>query len=397
MDGTTTPPEGRMRDEKLLIRLSDTEKTLLDQYAQRQGAMTATWARMMLLRSVREPAPPTQYALYTPTADRPTLLSLFCGAGGLDQGFREAGFRTAVAVDIDNDCVKTFAYNHPHAKVLKRDIRAVTLRELDRLAERRIDPMGVLGGPPCQSFSVSNVHQSNDDPRHRLPEAYASLLRRLNKRKAISFFVFENVPGLLGRKHIHRYNRFKKLFEKAGFAVFEQPLDAKDYGIPQERPRIFIVGINQHLHRGVSWTPPSPESRTITVADAIRDLPEPVYNARGLDPDAFAVHPNHWVLVPRSKKFSNGVMKEGEMWGRSFRTLRWDKPSWTVAYGHREVHVHPNGKRRLSIYEAMLLQSFPQNYRLLGNMTAQVSLVSDAVPPRLALRVAQSIRESLRI
>lgn len=83
------------------------------------------------------------------------------------------------------------------------------------------------------------------------------------------------------------------------------------------------------------------------------------------------------------------------MIGRSFRTLSWDKPSWTVAYGHREVHVHPDGHRRLSVYEAMLLQTFPKSYRLTGNISAQIRLVSEAVPVRLAWHIALSIKRSL--
>jgi DNA (cytosine-5)-methyltransferase 1 len=349
------------------------------------------------MRAAREKE--AQYDLNpeTPGSTVMGLLSLFCGSGGLDQGFEKAGFRTSVAVDIDKDCVRTFAFNHPGARVEVQDISRLTLPKLDRIARGRLNPVGVLGGPPCQSFSVSNVHQADDDPRHRLPEKYARLLKNLNRRHAISFFVFENVPGLLGKKHLHRYEKFKKLFHSAGFEVFEKLLDAKDFGVPQERPRIIVVGINQKKHPGAEWVPPKPSSNIVTVGDVIRGLPEPVENARGLDPETFPVHPNHWCLVPRSKKFGNGSLKPGEMWGRSFRSLAWDKPSWTVAYGHREVHVHPSGKRRLSIYEAMLLQSFPKEYRLIGNMTAQVRLVSDAVPPLLAWKVAESIRASLGI
>lgn len=383
-----------MRNDKLMIRVSKDEKSQLDTTAAAQGAKTATWARLILLRAARESQ---QYQLPMATNDEMGLLSLFCGAGGLDHGFKEAGFDTIAAIDSHQDCVNTFAFNNPSTRVAQHDVTKLTIGRLDELVGRTFKPVGVIGGPPCQSFSVSNVHQSADDPRNRLPESYAALLKRLNARHPISFFVFENVPGLLGKKHIHRYERFKKLFAKAGFTVYEQPLDAKDFGVPQERPRIFVVGINNQLHPGKTWSPPEPEGTEVTVAETIRGLPEPVHNARGLDPETFPVHPNHWCLVPRSKKFSNGSNKQGGMWGRSFRTLTWDKPSWTVAYGHREVHVHPEGLRRLSIYEAMLLQSFPSNYRLLGNMTAQVKLVSDAVPPRLAYRVAQSIRQSLGI
>ena len=163
------------------------------------------------------------------------------------------------------------------------------------------------------------------------------------------------------------------------------------------RERIFVVGINQQLHPNKTWTPPTPTAMTLTVKDAIGHLPEPIHNDRGLDADSIAVHPNHWCLVPRSNKFESATLEQGQAYGRSFRTLSWDEPSWTVAYGHREVHVHPNGKRRLSIYEAMLLQTFPHEYKLIGNMSAQVRLVSEAVPVKLAQQIAQSIRDSLEI
>jgi DNA (cytosine-5)-methyltransferase 1 len=325
------------------------------------------------------------------------LLSFFCGPGGLDEGFSQAGFQTVLAIDNDEECKNTFAVNHPKAKARVYDVRELTLEKLDEFAGCKIQPVGVLGGPPCQSFSVSNVHQKDDDPRHMLPEAYARLLGTLNRRAPISFFVFENVPGLLSKKHRDKYNSFKKLFQDAGFQIKEQLLDAKDFGVPQERRRIFIVGINQNVHPGKEWNPPSPTGNSCTVKDFIFDLPEPIHNDKGLDPDTFPVHPNHWCMVPRSSKFSEANLEEGQAFGRSFRTLSWDRPSWAVAYGHREVHIHPNGKRRLSIYEAMLLQTFPKRYRLTGKISAQMRLVSEAVPPRLAFHIANSIRTSLGI
>ena len=384
-----------MREEKLMIRLDENEKRMLDSCASENGLPTSSWARSQLLKAARN-----GNGLHPslPLADRGlSILSLFCGPGGLDQGFREAGFQPRLAFDIDRECVGTFAANHPGAQAFVRDIRKLRLDELDSLHGGAFAPVGVIGGPPCQSFSVSNVHQREDDPRHGLAEAYADLLTKLNQRSPVSFFLFENVPGLLGKKHRHRYERFKSLFEAAGFTVCEQILDAKYFGVPQERERIFIVGINTSLHPGKTWTPPSPQREVRTVRDAIGGLPEPVHNRRGLDPESIPVHPNHWCLVPRSRKFKNANLKQGQAIGRSFRTLSWNRPSWTVAYGHREVHVHPEGHRRLSIYEAMLLQTFPSSYRLTGNMTAQIRLVSEAVPVRLALRIAQSIRQSLVI
>jgi len=383
-----------MRSDKLMIRLSEEEKAMLVSTAEARGLQTASWGRMELLRAARQSSAKRD----EPNSPRQReLLSLFCGPGGLDEGFERAGFSTSIAIDNDQECVNTFAVNHPHAKVKRRGVETLTVADLDDIYGSTFKPIGIIGGPPCQSFSVSNVHQSDDDPRHKLPEAYATLLAGLNKRNPISFFVFENVPGLMGKKHCHRYARFKELFRDAGFEIFEQIVDAQNYGVPQERRRVIIVGINWELHPSCKWNPPKPEDGVHTVRETIEGLPEPVLNAAGIDPSTIPVHPNHWCLVPRSVKFADANLEEGQMYGRSFRTLYWDKPSWTVAYGHREVHVHPNGHRRLSIYEAMLLQTFPQTYRLTGNMSAQIRLVSEAVPPELAYRIAMSIRSSLGI
>lgn len=386
-----------MRDYKVMIRLNQEEKDLFEETAGSQGLPTASWGRLELLRSARESAASRVAERALRARPRRPLLSLFCGPGGLDEGFRRAGFTTVLAIDNDEECVNTFSENHREAVVKQADISKLSVADLNELLGYEVDPIGVLGGPPCQSFSVSNVYQREDDPRHRLPEAYGDLLRELNTRNPISFFVFENVPGLLGKKHRHRYEDFKDRFSKAGFRVFEKLLDARDYGVPQVRPRIFVVGINRDLFPRASWSPPEPKRNTPTVRDTIGGLPEPVFNGRGLDPKTFPEHENHWCLVPRSKKFSNGKLEQGQMHGRSFRTLSWDEPSWTVAYGHREVHVHPEGHRRLSIFEAMLLQTFPREYRLTGNMSAQVRLVSEAVPPLLAQQIAESIRNSLGI
>jgi endonuclease III len=129
----------------------------------------------------------------------------------------------------------------------------------------------------------------------------------------------------------------------------------------------------------------------LTVRDAIGALPVPAFFQRNLNPAEIPHHQNHWTMNPKSPKFSNGFEKSG----RSFRKLSWDQPSPTVAYGHREMHVHPSGTRRVSIFEAMLLQGFPSTYQLLGNFSEQVEQVSNAVPPPLASALARSIQTSL--
>jgi DNA (cytosine-5)-methyltransferase 1 len=391
-----------VREYKLTIQFSAEEKRAIDDAAQQKGTSPASWGREQLASAARngngKATSASSPANCIPVRSDLHLLSLFCGPGGLDQGFREAGFTTDIAFDIDQDCVNTFAANHGGTKVFREDISKLNLARIDELYESEVRVAGVIGGPPCQSFSVSNVHQAEDDPRHDLPVAYANLLKEVNEKRPLSFFVFENVPGLLGERHRHRYEQFKSLFSGAGFEIFENTLDAQEFGVPQVRPRVFIVGINRTLHPNAVWKWPEPEKTIKTVRDTIERLPPPVFNGKGLNPSSFEVHPNHWCMVPRSRKFeTNGALVEGQAWGRSFRTLAWDEPSWTVAYGNREVHVHPSGTRRLSIYEAMLLQSFPKWYIFTGNISAQTRLVSEAVAPRMAWHLAVAIRRCLGI
>ena len=125
--------------------------------------------------------------------------------------------------------------------------------------------------------------------------------------------------------------------------------------------------------------------------DAIAGLPEPVFFARGMTAKDIPFHPNHWTMMPRSPKLTTQVPTDG----RSFRRLLWDEESPTVAYGNREIHVHPDGGRRLSVHEAMLLQGFPPQYRLWGNFSQQITQVSNAVPPPVAKALARGIQKTI--
>jgi DNA (cytosine-5)-methyltransferase 1 len=251
-----------------------------------------------------------------------------------------------------------------------------------------------VGGPPCQAFSGGNVHRRSADPRRALPATYAGLIAELRKAFEIDFFVFENVLGLRYKRHTELFSDLKGLFRGAGFTIFEGELDAKDFGVPQTRQRVFIVGFNKRKYIKFGFAFPLGNFQAWkTVKDAIGGLPPPAVFRRDLTPDKIPFHPNHWCMKPISEKFSNGKMERGVSTnGRPFRVLHWDKPSWTVAYGNREVHIHPSGKRRLSVYEAMLLQGFPESYQLVGNLSEQIRMVSDAVPPALGEALAAGVR-----
>lgn len=333
------------------------------------------------------------------------LLSLFCGAGGLDLGFERAGYDVTMAFDIRGDSIKSYNHNRKRQGDLYdseeavgkcMDIRTLTIAKLDELCGGEFRPSGIIGGPPCQSFSRANKSQTDDDPRHDLPFVYAQLIADLNARHPVPFFAFENVTGLNEEPHRERFLALVEKLEEAGFTVAETTLNATTFGVPQNRVRVILVGLNKQLFGGRKWVPPSPPrapEHKLTVRHAIQELPEPTYYRRGLSSSEIGHHPNHWCMVPKSRKFTTegalGVKNNGN---RSFKTLDWDKPSLTVAYGNREVHVHPNCHRRLSVYEAMLLQGFPDTYQLLGTMSSQITQVSEAVPPPMAEGIANAIK-----
>lgn len=324
------------------------------------------------------------------------VVSLFSGAGGLDYGFLQEGFTAVAAFDADPAAVISYNFNLGDSVARVCDLSASNGDEIVHVLKSATAagiPRGVLGGPPCQSFSIGNAYTKSDDIRHTLPKSYARILKRLNAEYNLDFFIFENVRGLADQRHRAEFDGFKTLFRDAGFELFEAILDAQYYGVPQKRQRLFVVGFNADKFRGWEFRFPTPFKGPVpTVADAIGSLPPPQFYMRGMDASQIAEHPNHCAMRPKSEKFRGGFLTSGQTKGKSFRVLNWDKPSYTVAYGHNEVHVHPSGTRRLSIYEAMLLQGFPTSYRLLGTLTDQIRQVSNAVPPPMARELAKAIR-----
>jgi len=323
------------------------------------------------------------------------VLSLFSGCGGMDLGFRRRGFIPVLAIDINQAAINSYNWNDKRRIAQIKDLSTTTADDIVRLVQQAAPNerlRGVIGGPPCQCFSVGNVHRKQNDPRTELPLRYGEILKALNAEFKLDFFVFENVAGLKSDKHKHHFSNFVTSFQEAGFNVFEQALNANAFGVPQNRRRVFIVGINKELYPNVQFKFPNGNlDHLITVRDAIASLPEPAFFKRGIKRKEIPCHSNHWTMNPKSPKFTNGSSKSG----RSFRKLKWDQPSWAVAYGHREIHVHPGGTRRVSIFEAMLLQGFPQSFELRGNLSEQVEQVSNAVPPPLASAMAGAIRGTI--
>ena len=325
------------------------------------------------------------------------LLSLFAGCGGLDLGFERAGFRIGLAYDIRPHSVSSWNRNRPGvARAHIADLQTIRFADIDRQHGKEFAPSGVIGGPPCQPFSPANRSPVSDDPRSHLVHRFFTLALRFHRcRNPLDFILMENVPalekfqnGLVLKQEIARLKRNE-------FDVIVFVMDAASHCVPQHRRRLFLLAFPQNAHRMRHWSPPLGNRERKTVADAIQNLPSPTYFAPGIDRTAITRHENHWCMVPKSPKFFDGTLIEGQTSTRSFKTLAWNKPSITASYGHREVHVHPSGTRRLSVFEAMRIQGFPDHYVLDGTLSAQIDQVGEAVPPPLAKAVALSIRSVL--
>ncbi len=328
------------------------------------------------------------------------VISLFSGCGGLDLGFTRSGFEIILALDVNASAVKTYNLNHGGQVCQIADLSKINGQDIFHLIQAGhpgVSPRGVIAGPPCQTFSQGNVYSSEDDRGRNLPIKFAGILKQLNQYYSLDFFVFENVRGITFSRHEKEFSKFRRLFRQAGFILFEGLLDAKYFGVAQKRPRVFVVGLNKLKYGGLPFEfPQAKQGGIVNVAKAIGGLPEPKYFDRNLKRSDIPVHRNHWTMKPKSEKFHDGSLTEGHNGGRSFRVLAWNNPSWTVAYGNREIHIHPSAKRRLSIYEAMRLQGFPKRYELLGTLSEQVKQVCDAVPPPLAAALARSVRQFLK-
>lgn len=326
----------------------------------------------------------------------PKIVSLFSGAGGLDLGFKNSGFPLTFAVDLSRSAIQTHKRNFREVTSVAADLEELgpdgVLGHLENLLKAG-DSIGVIGGPPCQGFSRANTRSAASDPRNRLPLLYLQVVEALQRTYVVEFVLFENVLGIRDAKHSVTFCGILSKFRDIGLTPAVNEFSALDYGVAQTRNRVIISGFRDETVAR-NFNPTKVDSTELSVRAVIGDLPAPAFFARSLEKSAIPHHENHWTMRPMSKRFSRPGGADRA--GRSFRRLEWDKPSPTVAYGHREIHVHPDGRRRLSIYEAMLLQGFPHDFVLEGTLSSQVEQVSNAVPPPLALALATAIKTAMQ-
>ncbi len=311
----------------------------------------------------------------------PGVLDLFAGAGGISLGFSNAGYRVLCAVELVDVAAETHRHNFPDSKVFCGDIG--DFEPLEHLAAERVDV--VIGGPPCQGFSVAGKRDPND-PRNRLFEQFVRVVRETQP----DYFVMENVPGILTMSNGKVKDAILEAFEEAGYPnVSIAILEAAHYGVAQIRSRAIFIG-NRHGLPNPFPAPLVTAEKFTPIELAIGDLP-----AWERNPEI-----NHeW--TQHSKKFTERIalVKAGESLYETFadaykRQYR-GVPSMTVKENHGGTHIHPDLDRCISAREMARLQSFPDSFFFTGGMKKAMWQIGNAVPPKLAESIALALRPFL--
>lgn len=349
-----------------------------------------------------------------------TVLDLFSGAGGLSRGFLDAGYDVVLGVDFDDMALKTFEANHGDSRAMKLDLfNHDNISEIEKyLKEKNIKLDVLVGGPPCQGFSLAGPRKE-DDKRNTLYSAMVKVAAKLQP-KAV---VIENVPGLLQLNNGAAADRIVEDFSEIGYNIIPEILYAPDYGVPQTRKRVFFVGL---LNSDEPFKFPEPildEKHYITCEDAIGDLPS-LDGIYGDEEQAYHTAPttdyqklmrmnstsicNHigtlhspktikyLSMIPEGKNYKSlpeeceGLYKYHEALTRYHSK----KPSPTINTGHRS-HFHYKWNRIPTVRESARLQSFPDDFIFYGNKSQQYKQVGNAVPPMLGYHVAKRLQEYL--
>lgn len=327
------------------------------------------------------------------------LISLFSGAGGLDLGFHKAGFKTAIANEFDAKICPTFRYNFPDVTLIEGDVRNIN----EKWFPSNID--GIIGGPPCQSWSEGGAKRGIDDPRGQLFHDYIRILKYVQPL----FFVAENVSGMLAPRNAKAVEEFLNEFRNAGmgYDVQLKMLNAKDYEVPEDRDRVFYIGFRKDL--GIkNYCYPTPVSSRVTLREAIGDLQNtaiPALEKNRSNGNACKVL-NHEYYVGG---FSSIFLSRN-------RVRSWDEVGFTVQASGRQCQLHPQapkmikinsneqmfvpGKehlyRRMTVREVARLQTFPDNFKFIyDDVNMGYKMIGNAVPVNLAYHLAMSIKTTL--
>lgn len=324
------------------------------------------------------------------------LISLFSGAGGLDLGFKKAGFSFVFSNEYDKNIWDTYKNNFPEHLLLKKSIIDIFDDEIPNVD-------GLIGGPPCQSWSEAGSSRGIDDKRGQLFFEYIRVLKKANPK----FFLAENVSGILFNKHNKAFSNIIKNFECLGYNVSYFLLNTNNYGVPQDRERVIIVGYEKSYN--MFFEPPVKEINCLTLKDAIFDLKDSVVKPKDKNkhnPDCIVL--NHEYMID---SFSSMYMSRN-------RVRSWDEPSFTIQASGRHAPLHPQAPkmqkiakdkmifvkgqedlyRRLSVRECARIQTFPDNFEFQYDKVQDgYKMIGNAVPVEFAFRLAKKIKEDLKL
>lgn len=356
------------------------------------------------------------------------VIDLFCGCGGFSKGFSQAGFNVVYGIDNWKDATITYKHNFPDAAITNEDItkiRGKDILEATGLGENEIDV--VIGGPPCQGFSLSGKRML-DDPRNILYKSFVNIVSDLLP----PIFVMENVPGLVRLFDGKVKDEVIKDFSELGYDVQMKLLSAEQFGVPQQRKRVFFVGINKSKIKNTTEFIFPKETHgdgtnnaTITCKDAISDLdfvpddkvigecidykfkPQCEYqrlmrkNSNKVLNHSITLHTDKTkrivAMVPDGGNYKNLPQ---ELWSTRKVNIAWTrmnskKPCFTIDTGHNH-HFHYKENRVPTVRESARIQSFPDDFEFIGIKTSQLRQVGNAVPPLLAQAIAEQVMNVLR-
>ena len=331
------------------------------------------------------------------------IVSLFSGCGGLDLGFEKAGFNICIANEYDSSIWQTYEENHSATYLIKEDIRNINKEDIyNKLSCNEID--GIIGGPPCQSWSEAGSLKGINDSRGQLFFDYIRLLKEIQPK----FFLAENVSGMLANRHSEAVNYILELFEQSGYDVTLSLVNAKDYGVAEERKRVFYIGFRKDLNIVYSFPKGSTRENQdkITLKDVIWDLKDSAvpaleknyHNPKSINNNEYFVGSYSPIFMSRN------------------RVKAWNEQAFTVQASGRQCQLHPQapkmikysendcrfveGKeflyRRMSVREIARIQGFPDSFKFIyKNVNDAYKMIGNAVPVNLAYEIALSIKKYL--
>jgi DNA (cytosine-5)-methyltransferase 1 len=323
------------------------------------------------------------------------IVSLFSGAGGLDKGFEKAGFDIVWANEFDPTIWETFEHNFPNTYLDKRSIRDVPSNDIPEC-------IGIIGGPPCQSWSEAGSLRGINDSRGQL---FYEFIRTLRDKKPL-FFLAENVEGMLAQRHAQALAKIKYLFKESGYNLSFKLINANNYNVPQDRKRVIFIGYRDDLN--LTFEFPKESNYKPVLQDAIWDLKDSAIPAKekNYTNGTKCIVPNHEYMIGG---FSTIYMSRN-------RVRAWDEPSFTIQAGGRHAPIHPQapkmtfieqnkrefvkGKedlyRRLSLRECARIQTFPDDFIFkYDNLINGYKMVGNAVPVNMAYILATKIMQDL--